>query len=255
MIELHELTPAAEEGWWLLFDVMAERGETCLLVGGQMMALLAAEYGSALPRTTEDLDVVVNVQQHRRGTEWLAQWLVDRGFEFARPSADNIGHRFTKPTNAGRGTIVFDVLAPAWLGRAQIALTRPPARTVRAPGSTTAFTRSGLVDVQVRGILGRGERTGQVRRPDLLGALVMKAAGIAEIAVRSNPERDWQDAALLLTLVADPVAEAQRCSARDRRRLRHIEPLLDRDHLAWAPLSDEDYRRGSSALEFLLSDP
>ena len=83
----------------------------------------------------------------------------------------------------------------------------------------------------------------------------MKAAGIAEIAVRSNPERDWQDAALLLTLVADPVAEAQRCSARDRRRLRHIEPLLDRDHLAWAPLSDEDYRRGSSALEFLLSDP
>ena len=162
MIELHELTPAAEEGWWLLFDVMAERGETCLLVGGQMMALLAAEYGSALPRTTEDLDVVVNVQQHRRGTEWLAQWLVDRGFEFARPSADNIGHRFTKPTDAGRGTIVFDVLAPAWLGRAQIALTRPPARTVRAPGSTTAFTRSGLVDVQVRGILGRGER-GQVR--------------------------------------------------------------------------------------------
>jgi hypothetical protein len=255
VIVLRDLTPAAEEGWWLLFDLMAERVDTCLLVGGQLMALLAAEHGSVLPRTTDDLDVVVNVQQHRKGTEWLAQWLVDRGFDFAQPSADNIGHRFTKPTDAGRGTIVFDVLAPAWLGRAQVALTRPPARTVQAPGSTTAFSRSGLVDVCVSGILGRGEQTGQVRRPDLLGALVMKAAGIAEIAVRSNPERDWQDVALLLALIPDPVAEAERCSPRDRRRLRHVEPLLDREHLAWAPMGDDEHRCGSSALEFLLDGP
>lgn len=147
---------------------------------------------------------------------------------------------------------MFDVLAPAWLGRAQIALTRPPARTVRAPGSTTAFARSSVVDVRIDGILGRGQRVGQVRRPDLLGALVMKAAGIAEIAVRSNPERDWQDVALLLSLLPDPVAEAQRCTARDRRRLRHVQPLLDRNHVAWMPLGDEHHRRGASALEFLL---
>lgn len=252
MIELAGLSPAAEEGWWLLFDLMAERGDTCLLIGGQMMALLAAEHASVLPRTTDDVDVVVNVQQHRRGTEWLADWLLERGFEFARPSADNIGHRFWRPTDAGYGTIVFDVLAPAWLGRAQIALTRPPARTVRAPGSTTAFARSSVVDVRIDGILGRGQRVGQVRRPDLLGALVMKAAGIAEIAVRSNAERDWQDVALLLSLLPDPVAEAQRCTARDRRRLRHVQPLLDRNHVAWMPLGDEHHRRGASALEFLL---
>src|SRR5439155_27163362 len=99
------------------------------------------------------------------------------------------------------------------------------------------------------GILGRAERTGEARRPDLLGALVMKAAGIAEIAVRSNPERDWQDVALLLALIPDPVAEAERCSPRDRRRLRHVKPLLDRNHLAWAPMGADEHRRGSSALE------
>jgi hypothetical protein len=34
-----------------------------------------------------------------------------------------------------------------------------------------------------------------------------------------------------LALIADPLAEVQRCTARDRRWLRHVVPLLDRDHL------------------------
>ena len=47
---------------------------------------------------------------------------------------------------AGRGTIIFDVLAPAWLGRAQVALTRPPARTVQAPGSLLSAASSQPLD-------------------------------------------------------------------------------------------------------------
>ena len=77
---------------------------------------------------------------------------------------------------------------------------------------------------------------------------------IAEIAVRSNRERDWQDVALLLSLLPDPVAEGQRCTARDRRRLRHVLPLLDRNHVAWIPLGDDHHRRGASALELLLNN-
>ena len=243
MIALTELTPAAEEGWWLLLDLMLERPDTCLLVGGQLIALLAAEHGARLPRATEDVDVVVNVQQHRGGTEWLADWLVARGLAMSKPSADNVGHRFTRATEAGVGSVVFDVLAPSWMGR-----------TVQAPGSTSAFGRSDLVDVVVSGVLGRPAREGRVRRPDLLGALVLKAAGIGEIAVRQNPERDWQDVALLLSLMEDPLREGERCTARDRRRLRVVLPLADREHVGWSTLTDADHRRGRSALGFLLPE-
>ena len=113
-----------------------------------------------------------------------------------------------------------------------------------------------------------------VARPD--GALHPELARLAEIAWNHNEiiEEDIEvqrgvlassrtlqarvcviDDETVLALIADPVAEAQRCGPRDRRRLRRVEPLLDRDHLAWTPLSDDDYRRGSSALEFLLDSP
>jgi hypothetical protein len=44
MTELTGLTPAAEQGWQVLFEVAEEAGDHCLLVGGQMMFLLAVEH-------------------------------------------------------------------------------------------------------------------------------------------------------------------------------------------------------------------
>jgi len=83
---------------------------------------------------------------------------------------------------------MFDVLAPEGLDERTDITTVRPARTVKVPGSRQALDRSQLVAVRVR----ESERV--VRRPSLLGALVVKAAATA-IAVRSNPERDWEDAA------------------------------------------------------------
>jgi len=114
-----------------------------------------------------------------------------------------------------------------------------------------AFERSEVVRVAVSGITGRHSRTGNVRRPDLLGALIAKAAATT-IPVRDNPARDWQDAALLLALVPDPFVAAEACGNKDRRRLRLLLALTDRDHVGWANLDDEAYRRGTSTLEFLL---
>jgi hypothetical protein len=252
VIELRDLTPAAEEGWWLLLELMAEQPESCMVVGGQMMYLLAAEHRAGLPRPTDDVDVVVNVQLQPRGTEWLADWLVARGLEMGKPSADGIGHRFARASSNGPGQVVFDVLAPSWTGRQRVALTRPPARTVQAPGSTSAFARSELVAVAVSGMTGHEPREGRVRRPDLLGALVMKAAGIKEIHGRTNPSRDWQDVALLLSMLPDPHEASTQCDRNDRRRLRDMTPLLERDHVGWLTLDDDAFRRGSTTLEFLI---
>jgi hypothetical protein len=197
--------------------------------------------------------VVVNVRALPGGTQWLSAWLTKRDFEQETPSADGISHRFSRPANPGPGRVVFDVLAPEGLGQRASLLTVPPGRTVEAPGTTQAFRRSELADVAVSGLLDRGRRNGRVRRPNLLGALVAKAAAATEIRVRQNPERDWQDAALLLTLIPDPLTVAEELTAKDRRRLARLRPLLEREHIGWATLTAEDHRLGAATLSFLVA--
>jgi hypothetical protein len=218
-----------------------------------MMHVLAAEHGVAeRVRPTDDVDIVMNVRAKPRGTEWLAQWLQNRAFDLEGVSPDGVGHRFIRDAGGGAGRTIIDVLAPEGLRRRSTTYTVKPARTVQAPGSVQAFHRSDLVVVTVTGMTGGHERSGVVRRPGLLGALIAKAAATA-IAVRQNPERDWQDAALLLATIPDPLSAAQECGRKDRQRLRKLVPLERRDHVGWESLNDDEaYRRGTSALAFLL---
>ena len=54
-VELRQLTPAAEEGWATLFALADETTKEWMLVGGQMVFVLAVERGrsgSAPPRTS-----------------------------------------------------------------------------------------------------------------------------------------------------------------------------------------------------------
>lgn len=151
-IELQRLTPAAEQGWAVLFELAEEDDESWVLVGGQMVHLLAVEHGAAeRARATEDIDVVVNVRQRRGGTEWLARWLTDRGFNLEGTSPDGVGHRDVRDADPGPGRVLFDVLAPEGLGQRTNVFTDRPARTVQVPGATQAINRSELVDVSVTG--------------------------------------------------------------------------------------------------------
>lgn len=253
MTVLTDLTAAAEQGWATLFELAETDTDSWLLVGGQMMHLLAAESGTVLLRPTDDVDVVVDVRTRPGGTEWLANWLTDRGFELEGISADGIGHRLVRPADPGPGRVAFDVLAPEGLGRRTPVFTRRPARTVQTPGSRQAFDRSEVVQVTVHGSRGGEERSGLVRRPNLLGALVLKAVA-TRIPVRKNPMRDWQDAALLLALVADPVTTAAECGRKDRQRLSVLAPLHDREHPGWALLGSQESRYGTTTLAFLLDE-
>lgn len=131
-------------------------------------------------------------------------------------------------------------------------LTDPPARTVQVPGASQAFRRSELVEVSIPRAGGGEGRSGRVRRPSLLAAIIGKAAATT-IAVRTNPERDWQDAALLPALVDDPIAAAAECTTSDRRKLRLLRGLQDRDHVGWDGI-DDLYSRGSATVGFLLAN-
>lgn len=252
-VTLSALSPAAEHGWHLLLDLPEAGFTDWVLIGGQMMHLLTVEHGGALPRPTDDMDVVVNVRSSPGGIGLIADWLVARGLEFEQPSSDGVGTRFSGPAAPGPGRVIFDVLAPEGLGERTDVRTRPPARTVAAPGATQAFERSSWVEVTVFSGVGRATRTGRIRRPTLLGALVLKAAA-TQILVRHNPERDWEDAAMALSLLPDPFADAQQLTKGDRRRLSLLRPLAG-DHDAWLPLGRRGRQQGQDALAILLGDP
>lgn len=247
---LDRLGPAAEDAWHVLFDLAETDSENWVLIGGQMVYLLAIENEVEPARSTDDVDVAVDVRAKPAATEWLASWLIGKGFELESISADGIGHRFTRAANPGPGKVVFDVLGPEGLND-KILWTERPARTVQAPGTVQAFGRSTLVTVEVSGYTGREPRTGRVRRPSVLGALITKAAATT-LAVRTNPERDWQDAALLLSILADPFAAQDECNNKDKQRLRLLTKLTDAQHPAWRTLDADDAIRGRDALGFLL---
>jgi hypothetical protein len=252
MIELTGLLPAGEQGWLLLAELAEERHDNWLLIGGQMAYLLALEHNMALPRATADMDVVVDVRAIQGGTQWLAQWLVDRGFDQDQPSADGLSHRFSRPIPGGQGTVIFDVLGPEGLKPTTDLTTIPPGRTVEVPGANQALVRSRLVEVGIPQAGGQ-MRIGWVPCPDLLGGLVLKAAAVSEIKTRvGDTNRDWQDAALMLAAIRDPIAVAAELRKKDRQRLRKLEPLLDREHAGWRGQSDDAHRDGSTALAFLL---
>jgi hypothetical protein len=70
--------------------------------------------------------------------------------------------------------------------------------------------------------------------------------------VRQNKERDWADAALLLSLIESPLEMAEACTDRDPRRLAQLRPLLAASHPAWLALSNGAGLNGREALAFLL---
>jgi hypothetical protein len=60
-VVLEGMSPAQEQGWLVLLDLFPNRRTDWTLIGGQMMYILAAENGVTMPRTTTDMDVVINV--------------------------------------------------------------------------------------------------------------------------------------------------------------------------------------------------
>jgi hypothetical protein len=227
-----ELPPDAPGPW----DVVSELADLLpggwVLIGGLMVQLHALERGVRDVRATMDVDVLGQARP-QGALRAIDAALTGAGFQSAPPDADGFAHRYE------RAGVIIDVVAPEGI--------RPPAtldgsrKAVGVPGGTQALWRSETVTVTV------GRRSFALRRPTLLGAVLIKARSLL---VHHDPDAQREDLLRLLSLVEDPRRMAGEMTSSERRWLRDAEPRLRLNESS--SLSAGDVRRARQALRLLL---
>lgn len=159
-------------------------------------------------------------------------------------SGDGRAHRYRHKTLDP--PVLVDVLAPDNVSARANLTTTPPGRTVEVPGGTQSLHRREWVEVS----LASGSR-GRVPRPNLLGALVIKAAATT---LPERRERHFNDLALLCSLIADPFEMRDQVDASDTRWLRRAGALADPANPSWALIEPAYRSDGQQALQILLRD-
>jgi len=182
------------------------------LVGGLMVALYAIESGQ-IARPTVDIDILGDARQRPSGTEWIAERLRD---ELGATPHERSGLEGERGFRFGVAGQIVDVLAPDGLGRP--AMTGHRSQAIPIPGGSQALTRTESVLIVID-----GERV-RLRRPTLLGAILLKARSLA---VHSRPEDQRQDLIVLLGLMADPRSAAATLKNSERGWLRDIAAALN----------------------------
>lgn len=232
MVVLPPLVGGQAESWAALVELAADLGDNWLLIGGQMVFLHEVERGAVEVRPTDDVDVVVNLRAEPAGLSRIHAALVAVGFDQDSPGAEGTAHRYR------RDGAVMDVLAPDNVGpRARLSL--GAGRTIEAPGTSQAFHRSSAATVVVNGV------QAQIRRPDLVGALLGKAAAVVKItsqsaASRAKHLRDFDSLAKLLG-VAD--RQGAHLTRTERRTILSLTDAPELSALA------------SASLQLLLNEP
>jgi hypothetical protein len=185
-------------------------------------------------RPTVDIDVLGQARpQGALGAIHAA--LEDEGFEMVGPDLDGYAHRYQ------RDGLIVDVLAPDGV--------RPPARlgprtlAVAVPGGSQALSRSETVTINVSG------RSFELRRPTLLGAILIKARSLM---VHSDPETQREDLLQLLALADDPRAMSAGIRKTERRWLRQAGSRLNPGELS--SLDPASARRAQQAYELLVTE-
>ncbi len=207
MIEMPMMSDAQAASWHGLMDVHDHLAHGWTLVGGQMVHLHCAERNHAPTRPTDDIDAVIDVRADPNMLRGFTEVLVALGFAADGISAEGVQHRWK------RGEATIDVLLPDGVGArasARSGVTGSP--TISAPGGTQALERSASVAVSVNG------RSGFVRRPDFVGALIMKAAAHTSVG-DAGKRRHRLDFITLAALVAARDFRGSDLSRKDRRRL------------------------------------
>ncbi len=218
VLELAPPTPEAKRLWEKALELASAFGpdEPWCLIGGLMVQLYATERETRL-RPTGDIDVLGDSRRRPSMTERLAAILAKRGGRMATPplADEKLGMKFEIDGE------VVEVLGSE--GVPSDPRTIGAHTTFQVPGGTQALRRTEKVGVSLDG-------AGVVilRRPTLLGAILIKARALAS---RRGPkfESDRQDLALLLSIVEDPRALIQKGNLKrsEKRWLRKIEHDLD----------------------------
>ncbi|MEU9856970.1 hypothetical protein [Streptomyces sp. NPDC047974] len=232
------------ELWTVLLDLSEQVPSAWSLIGGQMVLLHGLEHGRIPPAASADLDVLADVQSDQRSLRRLVDALERLGFAPAGMSPQgNLLHRYHRGEEPGR--LVVDLLAPDNLGPRVDLTTTPPGRTLEVPGGRQAAQRTQEVPVRL------GPRTGRIRRPSLLGAIVAKAAAVS--IKTAPPDRHYRDLTFLLSLPANPLELKDQLEKRDRKKLALAQALHDPHHAAWRQLQSDDAKADGQAMYAFLS--
>jgi hypothetical protein len=219
---------AQAASWHGVMDIHDRLDYGWTLVGGQLVHVHCAEHGYPAPRPTDDVDTVIDVWADRNMLQTFTQAVVDLGFTSGGISAEGIQHRWV------RDAAVIDVLLPDGVGeRAASRTGATGSPTISTPGGTQALHRSESVAVTVE------EREGFVCRPNIVGALVMKAAADTAVgdAVKGRHRLDF---AMLATLVAARDFRAVDLTNKDRKRLRDMLAATRADREVMLALNDSE---------------
>jgi len=239
-VVLPPMTPAQAEAWSGLLDVAERHPTGWTLVGGQMVQLHCIERGVAPARPTDDVDAVLDVRAEPGVLRTFTSALADVGFVSVGESWQGHQHRWR------RGAGEIDVLIPRHLGeKAAGRRGVSGGTTIETPGAQQALDRTEVVEVAL------GGRTGVIRRPDLLGALVAKAAAHSVVLDRART-RHLVDFAVLTTLLR-PSDRVDRAGRRDREYLEAALAALAADPRSWAGVDGAEV--GIARLRLALAPP
>lgn len=225
-----------EAGWHALMDLHEDVPDAWTLVGGQMVHLWCAARGSNIARPTDDGDAVLDVRARPNVHLEVTEALSRRGFTPLTGSS-GMQHRWV------RDEAVIDLLIPRHLGK-QAASRRGAGGgpTIQTPGAQKVLNRSETIDVCV------GNRTGRIRRPELLGALVGKSAALT-VELDAYRGRHVGDIVTLGTLlVPSDVRDHPLLDRRELKLLANGVGLARLDQAAWAHVPG-----GAEAIDRLAS--
>jgi hypothetical protein len=240
VIDLPPLGALDSALWDALLDIADKMPSGWTLIGGQMVLLHGLEKGRVPPRVSDDLDLVVDVRVRPHVLAPMVAALVNLGFETTGVSADGVAQRFV------RGDVGVDLLAPDGVGERTDLRTVGGGVTIEVGGGTFALERSEPLDVRT------GERTGHVPRPDLAGAILIKAVAVKRDRKR-GPERHLRDLAFLLSLVNDPIATRDLLGSRRCQRVKAVVQLHNPGHEAWSQIEDPQARADGQATFALIA--
>lgn len=210
--------PAEQSASWLgVLDLYDKLPEGWTLIGGQLVHLHCAERGQFPERPTNDADTVLDVRADPKILHTFTKTLTDLGFTSAGISAEGRQHRWV------RDQACIDVLLPEGAGErasGRHGVTGSP--TLPTQGGTQALARSVVVAVTVDG------REGHVRRPTLVGALVVKAAAHTNVGDQ-DPRRHRRDFLVLAGLITASDFAGEQLMKKDRQRLQGIVVAIEAD--------------------------
>jgi hypothetical protein len=214
------------------------------LIGGLMVQLHAIEHDLD-SRLTSDIDLLGDSRRRPSTTQRIAEILESRGGIMAEPPRSNrdLGYQFEID-----GEIV-EVLGTEGIGESG-PKTIGDFRTFQVPGGTQALRRTEVVNISLD-----GKPAIDMRRPNLLGAILIKARVVSKRR-RTKFESDRQDLILLLSLAEDPrgLAESGGLRRTEREWLRKIEAKLNFSDTGLADLfTAERLRDAEQAYRLLIS--